>query len=306
MWSSPLSAFLLLIGFQLTNAKGRIALTVRNELPEPVLLYWDTNDIDTPRVPQNDGEPIAAKGGELRIETLPGHRFSYDYGGDTHYVTASDLEEHSYQVLLAGKHEIDVHCTVTSNARKDTNLPLVIRVIPWWSPRGASRFLSLIRDGHYNGVALNRVVPNFLTQFGISPDYEVRTRMRTNRIDDDFVHNPPISFRPGMMAFAGSGPDSRTTEVFIVATGTTQRQLRHFGSNPWETPFGVIDDVENTPVQNWYSYGDMPPWGEGADSQKIYSKDGYEYLEKYFPKMDYIEECFVQDIVVNDEIVEEL
>jgi cyclophilin family peptidyl-prolyl cis-trans isomerase len=305
----PFFLLLLLSDIHLTHAEEQqeVSLTVRNELPEPVLFYWDGVDEQDPaRVPQNDDEPIAAKGGELKIRTFPGHRFSYDYGGETHYVMVSSKEEESYQVLLAGNHEIGVRCTVTSNAKEDINLPLNIRVLPWWSPGGASRFLSLVRNGHYNGVALNRVVPNFLTQFGISPDYEARTRMRTNRIKDDYVHDPPIPFIQGSMAFAGSGPDSRTTEVFIVATGTTQMQLNHFGANPWETPFALIDDVQNTPVQNWYSYGDMPPWGEGPDSQKIYLEDGYEYLERDFPKLDYIEECVVQEITLKEEIAEEL
>ena len=42
--------------------------------------------------------------------------------------------------------------------------------------------------------------------------------------------------------------------------GTSQGQLEYFGVNPWETPFGIIDQVEQTAVANWFSYGDMPPW----------------------------------------------
>ena len=63
------------------------------------------------------------------------------------------------RVLLGGKQEIAVRCTITTNGRKETKQELNIRVIPWWAPNAASRFLHLVWRGYYNGVALNRVVP---------------------------------------------------------------------------------------------------------------------------------------------------
>lgn len=52
------------------------------------------------------------------------------------------------------------------------------------------------------------------------------------------------------------------------------------GTQPWETPVGkVIEGMEN--VRNFYSYGDMPPWGEGPVQGKIYS--GRSYIEENFP-----------------------
>ena len=98
------------------------------------------------------------------------------------------------------------------------------------------------------------------------------------------------------MSFAGSGPDSRTTEVFIVIPNTPQAQLDYFGQNPWETPFAYISNVETSPVATFHAYGEMPPNGSGPDSSEIYGENGYEYLFKNFPEMDYIEECQVIEI----------
>lgn len=279
----------------------RIIVTFRNELPEPVILYWEGNN---ERVAQNNGEPIASLGGEMVTNTFIGHSFSYDYGGERHLVHIFSGSD-SLRVLTAGRTEIAVKCTVTSHGNTVKNEPLTIRVVPWWSPRGACRFLELIRLGYYNRNALTRVVPNFLTQFGISADYEMRTHWRNANISDDPVHNPKIPFLPGSLSFAGSGPDSRSTEIFIVMPETAQSQLDYFGINPWETPFGFIDDVSATPVATWYSYGDMPPWGEGVDPQKVYKADGYEYLNRDFPRLDYIETCEVEEIVL-DEAASEL
>lgn len=137
-------------------------------------------------------------------------------------------------------------------------------------------------------------MPNFLTQFGISPDYTLRTEALSTTIEDDPVpETGAIKFRPGMMSFAGAGPNTRSAEVFIVMPGTPEGQLDLFGTNPWETPFGVIDNIEETPVPNFYSYGDFFPPGKGPHPQDIYPEGGYEYLAENFPLLDYIDYCIV-------------
>ena len=253
------SALPFVLGNEMGQDNGMMTVTFRNELTEEVVLFYERDDGQ--RIPQNDGEPIAAKGGELTINSFPGHLFSYAYGGHVHYsevqAKTDDRQISSIQVLLAGKTEIGVQCTVTANKQVEV---LNMRIIPWWSPRGACNFLSLVRSGYYNGAALNRVVPKFLTQFGISSDYETRTHRRSLTILDDPPLEHPIPFVPGMLSYAGSGENSRTTEVFVVMPGTSQQQLAYFGTNPWETPFGVIDNVGQTAVAKWFSYGDMPPW----------------------------------------------
>ncbi len=76
-----------------------------------------------------------------------------------------------------------------------------ILVDPRWSPRGASRFLELVRRGYYDGAALNRVVPGFLVQFGIARDAALRDEFREDEIRDD--EHPDVKFEPGYVSFAG-------------------------------------------------------------------------------------------------------
>ena len=194
-----------------------------------------------------------------------------------------------------------VRCEITVNSQQYMDY-LDILVKPYWAPRAASRFLELVRSKYYDGTAFNRVVPKFLTQFGIAKDYNVRTKERELTIWDDFPKEIP--FEPGTLSFAGSGHDSRTTEIFIVNPGVTQPQLDAFGENSWETPFAVIDgDVNKSALKKIYSgYGDMPPFGKGPDSNKIYDEDGYtKYLPKSFPKLDYIDRCYIVDEVGLDD-----
>ena len=56
-------------------------------------------------------------------------------------------------------------------------------------------------------------------------------------------------------ALTGSGPNSRTSQLFIALRGDGG----NFGKELWETPIGVVaEGMEN--VRAFYSgYGDMPP-----------------------------------------------
>ena len=47
----------------------------------------------------------------------------------------------------------------------------------------------------------------------------------------------------------------------------------------------------------------------GPDSARIYEVDGYEYLAKEFPKLDYIDVCYIvgeKDLATKDELASEL
>jgi cyclophilin family peptidyl-prolyl cis-trans isomerase len=272
---------LLLCVAEDNEKEGLVTLILRNELPEPVEIYFEAEGNQRIRV-----DNVDANGGETSIDSFPGHIFSYEYG-DTHYLSVPETEEDMvFTMLLANKDEVLVKCSVEE---EEESLNIIVK--PSWSPRGASRFLELVRVGYFDGVALNRVVPKFLTQFGISPSEALRNMYNTKNIPDD----PPagIKFKPGMLSYAGAGPNTRTTEVFVVMPDTEQGQLDYFGINPWETPFGYVAHVEDSPVPRWYSYGDMPPWGKGPDSSKIYEVDGYDYLEREFPELDYLGTCTI-------------
>lgn len=270
----------------LSSVLAQQEVTFRNELAEDVELYWEGEDEN--RILQGT---ITKQGGELSLQTFPHHVFSYHHNGETNLVEI--LDKQTFVVLLGKLDSFQVRCTTTTEGNTLKGQILDILVHPSWSPRGASRFLELIRQHYYDGVALNRVVPKFLTQFGISADYAQRTEFREKTIMDDNVE-PKIPFQRGMLSYAGSGPDSRTTEIFVVMPDTPQSQLDYFGNSPWETPFAIVKGaVEESPLASWYSYGDMPPWGEGPDPQEIYKEDGYEYLKREFPRMDYIETCVI-------------
>ena len=90
------------------------------------------------------------------------------------------------------------------------------------------------------------------------------------------------------MSFAGAGPNSRTTQMFI-----TFSDHNGLGTAAHETPFGtVIEGMEN--VDAFYNgYGDIHPFGKhGPDNGRLWG-EGNAYVAKNFPKMDFMKSCNV-------------
>ena len=167
---------------------------------------------------------------------------------------------------------------------KTTVGDIYIDIYDAWSPRGAKRFLKLISLNFFENMAFYRAVPNFLIQFGIPSTPQLRhLAQELKSIEDDNSTNIP--FTDGTLSFAGSGPNSRVTEMFF----SLGRQ-RGLGRSPWETPFGRIQEQSLPKLHKINTeYGDFLG---GGGPQPYYVKTvGYSYLKKQFPKLDYIISC---------------
>lgn len=128
-------------------------------------------------------------------------------------------------------------------------------------------------------------------QFGISytQDKDLRQFARQTLKDDPQL-DPPIEFAEGVVSYAGSGPNSRSSDLFIA-----YGPIKSLGKELWETPIGTVIEGMET-VRKFYSgYGDMPPWGTGPEQPKIHNR-GEEYILENFPKLDKFIHCSV-DII---------
>jgi len=54
-----------------------------------------------------------------------------------------------------------------------------------WSPKGVDRLHQLIKNGFYTDVAIFRVVPNFVAQFGIHNNQNLREQWSSHKIEDE-------------------------------------------------------------------------------------------------------------------------
>jgi peptidyl-prolyl cis-trans isomerase A (cyclophilin A) len=144
-----------------------------------------------------------------------------------------------------------------------------------WAPLGADRFYNLVKHHFYDHAAFFRVVPNFVVQFGISPNPAVSAAWKHTEIKDDPVAQ---TNKRGSITFATAGPNTRTTQIFINLKDNARLDGMGF------SPFGVVDGNGMNVVEMLYEgYGDSA----GPDQDQL-EKQGDPYLKKGWPKLDYI------------------
>ncbi len=144
-----------------------------------------------------------------------------------------------------------------------------------FSPLGADRFYNLVRHHFYDDASFFRVVPNFVVQFGISAYPPVTAAWSKATIKDDPRNQ---SNKKGTITFAtsASGPNTRTTELFINLKDNPHLDAQGF------TPFCAVDDKGMNVVEFLYDqYGDSA----GMDQQAI-EQGGKKYIDTKWPKLD--------------------
>ena len=146
-----------------------------------------------------------------------------------------------------------------------------------WAPLGAARFEELVKAGYYNEARFFRVVPGFVAQFGIAGNPETTAKWRVNRLKDDPVKQ---SNSPGTLVFATSGPNTRTTQLFI--NYGDNKRLDGMGFSP----FGKVIDGMDVVKAICSEYGEKP-------SQPRMEGEGNAYLLKEFPKLDFIKSATI-------------
>lgn len=152
-----------------------------------------------------------------------------------------------------------------------------LEVIRAWAPKGADRFYNLVNNGFYDEARFFRVVPGFVVQFGINGDPTISARWRGASIEDDPVTQ---SNRQGTITFATSGPNSRTTQVFINYGDNTYLDGQGFA------PFGRVVEGMALVDRITAEYGQTP-------NQGMIQTQGNAYLTAQFPNMDYIRKATI-------------
>src|SRR5271169_299884 len=161
--------------------------------------------------------------------------------------------------------------------------PFVVEVHRDWAPRGADRFYNLVKNGFFDNGRFFRVVSGFMVQFGINADPAISAQWRGARINDDPVKQ---SNARGLITFATSGPNTRTTQVFINFADNSSLDRQGFA------PFGQVISGMNVVDALYSGYGEGAPSGGGPDQSRV-QREGNAYLTTAFPKLDYIKSATI-------------
>jgi peptidyl-prolyl cis-trans isomerase A (cyclophilin A) len=172
----------------------------------------------------------------------------------------------------------------TYKARFDTSKGVfVIDVRREWAPVGADRFYNLVKNGFYDENRFFRVISGFMVQFGINGNPQVSAPWRNAQIKDDPVKQ---SNKRGFITFATSGPNSRTTQVFINFGDNSRLDGMGFAS------FGQVSSGMNVVDQLYAGYGEGAPSGRGPNQGRMQG-EGNAYLTRDFPNLDFVRKATI-------------
>jgi peptidyl-prolyl cis-trans isomerase A (cyclophilin A) len=147
-----------------------------------------------------------------------------------------------------------------------------------WAPLGADRFYNLAKHHFFDNESFFRVLTGFIAQFGISAYPALNPVWEKATIKDDPVTQ---SNKKYFLTFATAGPNTRTTQLFINLADNPRLDGMGFA------PFGQVTEGMNVVDTLYAGYGEGAPGGSGPDQDEI-QKQGKPYLDKNFPKLDYI------------------
>jgi len=146
-----------------------------------------------------------------------------------------------------------------------------------WAPQGADRFYNLVRTGFFDQSRFFRVRPGFIAQFGIPGDPEIAGAWKDQRMPDDPVRQ---SNTRGTMAYAMTGPHTRTTQLYINISDNSRLDSDGFA------PIGRVIEGMEIVDQLYSGYGEDAGGGmRGGKQGKIFD-GGNAYLDREFPRLD--------------------
>ena len=161
---------------------------------------------------------------------------------------------------------------------------MIIRVRRNWAPIGVDRFYALVRNHYFDSVAFHRTIRNFVAQFGIHGDTAVSRAWRGKSILDEPVK---VVNQKGTLSYARGGPNTRSVQLFFNTVDNTPRldTLNTFGFPPIGQVIrgiGVLDSL------NWEYSGTRGGQQFPGPSQDSLGRQGNAYLQRNFPRLDYI------------------
>jgi peptidyl-prolyl cis-trans isomerase A (cyclophilin A) len=150
-----------------------------------------------------------------------------------------------------------------------------------WAPNGADRFYNLVKSGFYDGNRFYRVTP-LMAVWGLNGDPAVAKAWLSARIQDDETHKH--SNTKGMVSFFQA--NRRSTQTFInLADNSAVLDIQI-------APFGEVVSGMDVAGKLYAGYGEAKPNGNGPEMNPYY-EEGNAYLEREFPKLDYIKKAWI-------------
>lgn len=152
------------------------------------------------------------------------------------------------------------------------------------APNGADRFYQLVEAGYYDGVHFNRVVPGFIAQLGVHGEPEIQAIWKNRMLVDDPVKG---SNTRGSIAFAMTGPNTRSTQIYINTVDNTRLDNTGFA------PFGQVSEGMDVVDRLYSLYGENAGGGLRGGQQDPLEAGGSAYLNENYPLLDFVTSAYI-------------
>jgi peptidyl-prolyl cis-trans isomerase A (cyclophilin A) len=157
----------------------------------------------------------------------------------------------------------------------------VVAITRAQAPHGADRLYDLVEHRFFDGARFYRVVPGFVVQWGYAADPAMNDKWKS-AIPDDPVGASNVR---GTVTFAATNaPNSRSTQLFVNYGNNARLDAMGFA------PVGKVVSGMDVLDRIYSGYGESPDQGRIAEA-------GNGYLNKEFPKLDYIKTARIVNIV---------
>ena len=156
---------------------------------------------------------------------------------------------------------------------------LVIEAHRDWAPVGCDRFYNLVRAGFFDDSRFFRIRRGSFAQFGIPGDPAVAAIWRNEAIPDDPGRQSNLR---GTVAYAMTGPDTRTTQLFINLSDNSRMDRDGFA------PIGTVVEGMEVVDRLYAGYAEDPGGGMRGGKQGKMFTGGNAYLDREFPLLDHL------------------
>lgn len=153
----------------------------------------------------------------------------------------------------------------------------VLEITREWAPLGADRFYNLVRNGFFDDSRFYRIRAGAFAQFGIPGKPVIAKIWQRNSFKDDPVKEKNLR---GTIAYAMTGPDARTTQLYINLKDNPQQDEQGFA------PIGKVIEGLTVVDQLYSEYAETSGGGMRGGKQGRLFEEGNAYLDREFPKLD--------------------
>jgi cyclophilin family peptidyl-prolyl cis-trans isomerase len=153
----------------------------------------------------------------------------------------------------------------------------VLEALRPWVPIGVDRFYNLVRSGFFDDSRFFRVRAGFISQFGIPGVPTIAAVWRHAEIPDDSVRR---SNTRGLVSYAMTGPNTRTTQLFINLADNSRLDAEGFA------PIARVVEHMDVVDRLYAGYGESAGGGMRGGRQAPIFDGGNAYLDRAYPRLD--------------------